>query len=98
MNRRDSSIAAADIVTWAASCLLTALVGVGISFGLWSRLHAAGATPIVYAALVALAIGAVLVGLALQRLLARVCVMILGFSVLLAYLLGPPGFSRLIGP
>jgi hypothetical protein len=98
MNRRDSSLAAADIVTWAASCLLTALVGVGISFGLWTRLHTGGPTLIVYGALGAFAIGAVLVGLALQRLLARVCVMILGFSVLLAYLFGSPGFSRLIGP
>jgi hypothetical protein len=98
MNRREPSFEAADIVIWGASCILAALIGIGISFALWTRLHHGGPTVIVYASLAALAVGTLLVGLALQRVLARACVMIFGFSVVLAYLFGAPGFSKLIGP
>jgi hypothetical protein len=98
MSERQASFEAADIVIWITSCILAALIGVGISFALWMRLHATGTTFGLSVALAALAVGTLLVGLALRRILLRAFVMILGLTVVLAYVFGSPSFARLIGP
>jgi hypothetical protein len=85
----------AEIVIGTSTALLGMIVGVGTAFGLWSQLHHTSAPGVLTAAVVALATGLLLIGIAVQHLNSRLFMIVAACSLALAFFGGSGAFSTL---
>jgi hypothetical protein len=87
----------AEYVIWAASGLLALLAGGGAAFLLWGALHRAEQQGLATAAIFSLGAGLALIGLAIERPLWRLLVVLFAAALILSYAAGGPEFVRLAG-
>lgn len=76
--------------------LLSALLGLGTSFVFWAALHRTAGNGIVLAAITSLGVGMVLLGLASERAILRLSLVLFAVTLILGYALGGPEFARLL--
>ena len=95
MMKERPALVPSEIVIGTSTALLGMIVGVGTAFGLWSQLHHTSAPGILTAAVVALATGLALIGLAAQTLSARLFMIVAACSLALAFFAGTAAFSTL---
>jgi hypothetical protein len=95
MNERHA-LMPAQLVIGASTTLLGAVLGAGAAFGLWSQLHHTGAPGVLAVAVVALAGGLLLVGLAAGSLTVRLFLLVAALTLALAFFSGAGLFATLI--
>ena len=82
-----------ELVIWGASSLLAAIVGIGVSFGLWMQLHQTKHTAILMTAVLAISLGLGLIGLAVRTRLTRVFLLVLAGTLLAGFLAASPALA-----
>jgi hypothetical protein len=95
MNERHA-LMPAQLVIGASSTLLGGVLGAGAAFGLWSQLHHTAAPGILAVAVLALAAGLILVGLAAGSLAVRLFFLVAALTLALAFFSAPGLFAALI--
>lgn len=85
----------ADYVIWGAWGLLAVLLALGSAFSLWTALHRLSQAGLVDAAVGSLAFGLALLGFAVNRRLTRLFLVVYAVTLVLAYAIGAPHFSKI---
>lgn len=85
----------AEVVIWGATSLLGIMVGVGTAFMLWSQLHNRNVPVMLDAAVIALAVGLGLIGVAVTNAPTRVFLWVLAGAFVLAFFAGGGAFAAL---
>jgi hypothetical protein len=84
-----------QVIIGASTVLLGMIMGVGTAFGLWSQLHHTAEPAMLTAAVVALATGLALVGIAVQNTATRLFLVVAAGSLALAFFSGGGAFASL---
>jgi hypothetical protein len=85
----------AEYVMWSAAGLLAMILGVGTAFVFWAVLHRASGSTLVDSGVTCFSVGVAILGLSVERPLARAAFVIFAMALLATYLLGGPAFARL---
>jgi hypothetical protein len=87
----------AELVIWGSTAALGLVSGIGAAFVLWNMLHRSPAQGIADAAVTAIAVGLGLIGFASSNLTARLFLLIVSATALLAFFAGAGAFAALTG-
>jgi hypothetical protein len=85
-----------EYVIWGASGLLALLLGLGAAFVLWAGLHRSAEVALVDAAVAILGAGLLLLGLATERPLVRLFIILFAVMMAAGFAVGGPEFARLL--
>ena len=85
-----------EYVIWGASGLLALLLGLGSAFFLWVVLRHSEHPGLAAAAVYSLAAGVILIGVALERPLIRIFLILFAVALVASYAAGAPEFARLV--
>jgi len=94
---RDRSVGEpTEYVIWGSVTLLGMLIGVATAFVLWAAFQKTAAPGLAQLAVGALGVGVVLIGLSVERPLARAFLVTLAAVLIVGYTLGGPAFAHLL--
>jgi multisubunit Na+/H+ antiporter MnhB subunit len=88
--------APAELVIWGSTAALGIVTGTGAAFALWAQLHRSPDIGIVVAAVLALAVGLGLIGLAISNTTARLFLVVVAAALAVAFFAGAGTFATLI--
>lgn len=85
-----------EYLIWGTTGLLALLLGVGASFVVWAALRRSADTVLVEAAVGMLGVGLLTIGLAVERPLTKLFLILFAVSLVLSFTFGGPEFARLL--
>ena len=83
----------ANVIIFSATALLAVVVALGVAYGLWTELHRTSERAVLTAAVSALGAGTGLLGFAMDKLVTRLFLLVLGTTLILGFFFGGPIFG-----